>query len=60
MQLVFRYVLSTVPDAADVVTTLCDGSDWANTIRRAEVKISGRVRGVMPEAVEGFQQWFSS
>ncbi len=46
-------------DAADVATALCDGSDWANAIRRAEVKISDRARGVMPEAITGFQEWFS-
>ncbi len=45
-------------DAADVATALCDGSDWANAIRRAEVKISDRARDVMSEAITGFQEWF--
>lgn len=47
-------------DAADIATALCSGSDWRNTIRLAEVQINDRARAVMPDAIEGFQQWFSS
>ncbi|WP_424192433.1 FAD-dependent monooxygenase [Ampullimonas aquatilis] len=47
-------------DAADIATALCGEPDWRNAIRLAEVQINDRARAVMPDAIEGFQQWFSS
>ncbi len=47
-------------DAADVATALCAESDWRNAMREAEVQVSSRARALMPEAIEGFNQWFSS
>ncbi len=47
-------------DAADVATALCSGPDWRNALLDAEARIGERTRGVMAEAIDGFQRWFLS
>ncbi len=47
-------------DAAEVASSLCTESDWRSAIRYAEARIRDRARDVMPDAINGFQQWFSA
>lgn len=46
-------------DASDLAAALCADADAHAAIRHAEAVISKRAKGVMPDAIAGFQQWFS-
>jgi 2-polyprenyl-6-methoxyphenol hydroxylase-like FAD-dependent oxidoreductase len=46
-------------DASDVATALCASSDWTRALRQAETIVQERAAAMMPEAISGFQGWFT-
>lgn len=46
-------------DATDVALAICASSEPFDGLRSAEKKIMERAHGMMPDALSGFQNWFS-
>lgn len=47
-------------DASDVAMALCARPDAISAMRDAEVLVRERARALMPDAIEGFQRWFTT
>lgn len=47
-------------DASDMASEIIHQPEWENAIRTAETIICRRAREILPQAVAGFQQWFSA
>ncbi|MHC1481501.1 FAD-dependent oxidoreductase [Frateuria aurantia] len=47
-------------DASDVAAALCSMPDWESALRAAEIVVCERASTMMPEAISGFQSWFTA
>lgn len=47
-------------DASDVAAAICNSLNWATAIRGAEKAVRERAMAIMPEAINGFQSWFTT
>jgi 2-polyprenyl-6-methoxyphenol hydroxylase-like FAD-dependent oxidoreductase len=47
-------------DASELAQNLCASpDDWGNAIRQAEAGICDRVRNLLPQTLDRFQDWFA-
>ena len=47
-------------DASDVAMALCAQPDAVSAIRHAESIVCERASALMPDAIDGFQRWFTT